>query len=104
MVHVTAGGSAVEAVEKSRQGLILGALGVVYGDIGTSPLYTIKQCIDSIGGTINPTTVSGGRPLVASQAVRTLAGGRDTPPPPACPARRGTPAGGQGRRCPRDIA
>lgn len=25
-------------------GLLLGALGVVYGDIGTSPLYTIKEC------------------------------------------------------------
>ena len=24
--------------------LALGALGVVYGDIGTSPLYTIKEC------------------------------------------------------------
>ncbi len=32
---------------KAQQGLILGALGVVYGDIGTSPLYTIKQCFDS---------------------------------------------------------
>ena len=25
-------------------GLALGALGVVYGDIGTSPLYAIKEC------------------------------------------------------------
>src|SRR5437868_661434 len=25
-------------------GLALGALGVVYGDIGTSPLYTLKEC------------------------------------------------------------
>lgn len=24
--------------------LCLGALGVVYGDIGTSPLYAIKEC------------------------------------------------------------
>ena len=24
--------------------LALGALGVVYGDIGTSPLYAIKEC------------------------------------------------------------
>lgn len=27
-----------------RLGLALGALGVVYGDIGTSPLYAIKEC------------------------------------------------------------
>ncbi|HEY8141679.1 MAG TPA: KUP/HAK/KT family potassium transporter, partial [Kofleriaceae bacterium] len=25
--------------------LSLGALGVVYGDIGTSPLYTIRECV-----------------------------------------------------------
>ena len=25
-------------------GLALGALGVVYGDIGTSPLYAVKEC------------------------------------------------------------
>src|SRR2546430_114590 len=33
--------------QKSRRylaGLALGALGVVYGDIGTSPLYTLKEC------------------------------------------------------------
>jgi K+ transporter len=26
--------------------LMLGALGVVYGDIGTSPLYTLKTALD----------------------------------------------------------
>jgi KUP system potassium uptake protein len=30
--------------------LMLGALGVVYGDIGTSPLYTVKQCFNALGG------------------------------------------------------
>ncbi len=30
--------------------LILGALGVVYGDIGTSPLYTLKTAYESAGG------------------------------------------------------
>ena len=24
--------------------LVIGAIGVVYGDIGTSPLYTLRQC------------------------------------------------------------
>ncbi len=42
----------------SRQQLLLGALGVVYGDIGTSPLYTIRQCIDSLGG-LSPAAVYG---------------------------------------------
>jgi KUP system potassium uptake protein len=31
-------------------GLVLGALGVVYGDIGTSPLYTLKTALDWAGG------------------------------------------------------
>jgi KUP system potassium uptake protein len=29
-----------------RQNLAVAALGVVYGDIGTSPLYTVRQCFD----------------------------------------------------------
>jgi KUP system potassium uptake protein len=32
-----------------RQSLVVGALGVVYGDIGTSPLYAVKQCFDDLG-------------------------------------------------------
>src|ERR1700693_2672768 len=30
--------------------LALGALGVVFGDIGTSPLYTLRECLLSAGG------------------------------------------------------
>jgi KUP system potassium uptake protein len=30
--------------------LVLGALGVVYGDIGTSPLYTLKECFGPLSG------------------------------------------------------
>src|SRR5450756_1085838 len=30
--------------------LMLGALGVVYGDIGTSPLYTLKTALERAGG------------------------------------------------------
>jgi KUP system potassium uptake protein len=30
---------------KALAGLALGALGVVYGDIGTSPLYALKECL-----------------------------------------------------------
>ncbi|MER1940600.1 potassium transporter Kup [Castellaniella sp. FW104-16D08] len=33
----------------SRAALLMGALGVVYGDIGTSPLYTIKVALSSAG-------------------------------------------------------
>ena len=38
--------------------LMLGALGVVYGDIGTSPLYTLKTALDWAGGA-TPTTAIG---------------------------------------------
>ncbi len=49
---------------KTNQSLVVGALGVVYGDIGTSPLYTVKQCFDSVGG-ITPATVYGVLSLIA---------------------------------------
>src|SRR5262245_133392 len=29
--------------------LALGALGVVYGDIGTSPLYAMRECLNATG-------------------------------------------------------
>lgn len=37
-------------------GLIIAALGVVYGDIGTSPLYAFKTVLSLDGGVIKPTT------------------------------------------------
>ena len=39
--------------------LVLGAIGVVYGDIGTSPLYTIKQTFGEHGVTPTPSHVLG---------------------------------------------
>jgi KUP system potassium uptake protein len=36
----------------------LAALGIVYGDIGTSPLYALKQAADS-GGMLSPETITG---------------------------------------------
>src|ERR1700681_2947184 len=46
-----------------RQNLAIAALGVVYGDIGTSPLYTIKQCFE--GATVSPPRVYGVLSLIA---------------------------------------
>ena len=34
----------------SLAALALCALGVVFGDIGTSPLYTLKECLHAAGG------------------------------------------------------
>jgi KUP system potassium uptake protein len=38
----------------SLAALCLGALGVVFGDIGTSPLYTLKECLLAAGGAEAP--------------------------------------------------
>ena len=38
----------------SLAGLSLAALGVVFGDIGTSPLYTLKECLLADGGAWAP--------------------------------------------------
>lgn len=38
-------------VSASLAALSLGALGVVFGDIGTSPLYTLRECMTAAGGT-----------------------------------------------------
>ena len=39
-------------------GLALGAIGVVFGDIGTSPLYTLRECLKAAGGA-SPANVYG---------------------------------------------
>src|SRR5437660_4877284 len=44
-------------------GLALAALGIVYGDIGTSPLYAFKQAA-AAGGTLSPETVMGVASLI----------------------------------------
>jgi KUP system potassium uptake protein len=48
MAQTTVNGT-TSVTEKARQNLVLGALGVVYGDIGTSPLYTVRQCFSDVG-------------------------------------------------------
>jgi KUP system potassium uptake protein len=43
----------------SLAAMTIAALGVVYGDIGTSPLYTFKTAIDWAGGKATPTVALG---------------------------------------------
>ncbi len=40
--------STTTATAPARLGLIIGALGVVFGDIGTSPLYTFRECLAAL--------------------------------------------------------
>src|SRR5579863_3080490 len=44
----------VAVAGKRRQNLILAALGVVFGDIGTSPLYTVRQAFADYGHVSEP--------------------------------------------------
>jgi len=44
---------------QSVAALALGALGVVFGDIGTSPLYTLKTALSWAGGSANPSVALG---------------------------------------------
>src|SRR3954469_25115153 len=43
------------ASEAGRMALMLGALGVVYGDIGTSPLYALQTVFSIDRGAVRPT-------------------------------------------------
>jgi len=38
---------------------VIGATGIVYGDIGTSPLYTLENSLDAAGGVVNAESVLG---------------------------------------------
>jgi KUP system potassium uptake protein len=42
-----------------RRTVIIGALGVVFGDIGTSPIYTLRECFKAAGGSAPTETVLG---------------------------------------------
>src|ERR1700675_2948808 len=51
------GGAVADRSSLAAMGL--SALGIVFGDIGTSPLYTLKTVLDLTGGTPAPGTVLG---------------------------------------------
>ena len=38
------------AVKPMQRAFLVGALGVVYGDIGTSPIYTLRECLKAAHG------------------------------------------------------
>jgi KUP system potassium uptake protein len=55
----------INAGERSRvRTLMLAALGVVYGDIGTSPLYAVRQSLVEFGE-VNATSILGTLSLIA---------------------------------------
>ncbi len=48
----------------AKAGLTLGALGVVFGDIGTSPLYALRQCLAALPPAEHSTAVLGALSLI----------------------------------------
>jgi KUP system potassium uptake protein len=42
------------ASRRTTPALALAALGIVYGDLGTSPLYTMQTVVDDAGGHVDP--------------------------------------------------
>ena len=48
----------------ARASLVLGALGVVFGDIGTSPIYAFRESLRAAGGASVEATVLGVLSLV----------------------------------------
>ncbi|SEJ36271.1 potassium transporter Kup [Frateuria terrea] len=53
-----------QAVPRRLAALALGAIGVVYGDIGTSPLYTLKEVFGERGVAATPDNVLGALSLI----------------------------------------
>ena len=51
--------SIATTADPMRRTLMVGALGVVYGDIGTSPIYTLRECLKAAGGGTSPEVVLG---------------------------------------------
>src|SRR5262249_17116082 len=51
--------------QRSLARATIGALGVVYGDIGTSPLYALKGATDAAGGATDAATVLGVLSLIS---------------------------------------
>ncbi len=47
------------ADRKTTPGLALAALGIVYGDLGTSPLYTAQTIVEASGGHVTPADALG---------------------------------------------
>jgi KUP system potassium uptake protein len=47
------------ASDPARAGLIIGALGVVFGDIGTSPIYAFRESIKASGSSGTPSVIFG---------------------------------------------
>jgi KUP system potassium uptake protein len=65
-------GVVTRPVEKSAAAAALAAMGIVYGDLGTSPLYTFQTIVDSVGGHPSATAALGLLSLVVWALIITV--------------------------------
>src|SRR5579864_3024347 len=56
--------AAARIARKTTPAAALAALGVVYGDLGTSPLYTLQAVVGATGGHFSPATALGSLSLI----------------------------------------
>ncbi len=57
---------------KTTPAAALAALGIVYGDLGTSPLYTLQAIVSAIGGHFSPEAALGSLSLIFWALVLTI--------------------------------
>ena len=48
----------MDGERKASVKTVLGSLGIVFGDIGTSPIYTFRECLKAAGGHADPAVVT----------------------------------------------
>jgi KUP system potassium uptake protein len=61
-----------QVARRTTPAAALAALGIVYGDLGTSPLYTLQTIIQTIGGKFTPETAIGVLSLILWALVITI--------------------------------
>jgi len=63
---------AVGATRNTAHWSMLAALGVVFGDLGTSPLYTLQTVVQAVGGRFTPSTALGILSLIVWTLIVTI--------------------------------
>src|ERR1039458_2639673 len=71
MTTTTARAVAMQAPRPQRWAA-LAALGIVYGDLGTSPLYTLQTVVDAMGGRFTPESALGVLSLIVWTLIITV--------------------------------
>jgi KUP system potassium uptake protein len=72
--HRILGGSTHQSIHAARPGrwVALSALGVVFGDLGTSPLYTLQTVVQATGGRFTPQSALGILSLIVWTLIVTI--------------------------------